>query len=204
MSTTEQKIPCKLCGKCNTRHWQQLDGRLVLCCKSCASRYHKRLDKQVCCVAPKTKPKKNKRKKRKGKRRKKCRYCYQDFLGYPAYKYCDGVCRDMDKRTGYTERVVQPEREKRLAAEQRRLDRINNAPGRGVTKADRLRVLKLYEKCLRCGSADVCANGLDHVIPLFKGGRHDPDNLQPLCWPCNKFKGIRCYDYRPFPCPPAR
>lgn len=39
---------------------------------------------------------------------------------------------------------------------------------------------------------------LDHVISLYSGGRHDPDNLQPLCRRCNFDKGwAGTDDYRP-------
>ena len=37
---------------------------------------------------------------------------------------------------------------------------------------------------------------LDHVKPLYHGGRHDPDNLQVLCWTCNREKGLKVVDYR--------
>lgn len=37
---------------------------------------------------------------------------------------------------------------------------------------------------------------MDHVIPLVKGGKHDKDNLQPLCLSCNSSKGAKTIDYR--------
>lgn len=30
---------------------------------------------------------------------------------------------------------------------------------------------------------------IDHVVPLSKGGSHDPSNLRPLCNPCNVSRG---------------
>ena len=90
--------------------------------------------------------------------------------------------------------------QKAEARERRRL-REEAAPGRGVTAEDRKRVFDFYGRvCLMCGKKKrkMC---LDHVIALYMGGRHDPDNLQPLCWPCNKRKGLKTIDYRPKPYP---
>lgn len=36
----------------------------------------------------------------------------------------------------------------------------------------------------------VPAEEVDHVIPLFKGGSNDEDNLQPLCKACHVEKSI--------------
>ena len=86
-------------------------------------------------------------------------------------------------------------------AKRRRKLREENAPGNGVTKDDRKLVYIFYGKrCLACGKS----RGrivLDHVIPLYEGGRHDPDNLQPLCYSCNTRKGTKTIDYRPYPWP---
>lgn len=93
-----------------------------------------------------------------------------------------------------------PSKHKKVIAAERRLNRIASAPGRGVSKLDREWVLELYgDRCLACGCGPVLPYMLDHVEPLFKGGRHDPDNLQPLCWGCNRTKGIRTVDHRPTP-----
>lgn len=92
-------------------------------------------------------------------------------------------------------------KEQKEAAKVRRILREEMAPGRGVTMQDRAMVYKFYgKKCLSCKKYKkrMC---LDHVIPLFVGGRHDPDNLQPMCWKCNKKKGIKIADYRPYPYP---
>lgn len=47
--------------------------------------------------------------------------------------------------------------------------------------------------CLKCGKSGVT---MDHIIPVSKGGRHEIDNLQPLCGSCNSSKGTKTIDYR--------
>lgn len=50
-------------------------------------------------------------------------------------------------------------------------------------------------KCLRCGRSDVKLTA-DHVVPVALGGTSNIDNLQPLCLPCNLWKGARHMDFR--------
>lgn len=50
-------------------------------------------------------------------------------------------------------------------------------------------------RCLRCGRSDVELTQ-DHVIPLSKGGKHDINNIQPLCRTCNSSKYTGTKDYR--------
>lgn len=85
-------------------------------------------------------------------------------------------------------------------AKVRRKLREELAPGRGVTRQDRVNVYNFYGRaCLICGSKrSLC---LDHVQALYCGGRHDPDNLQPLCYSHNSEKGLKTIDYRPQPWP---
>ena len=42
-------------------------------------------------------------------------------------------------------------------------------------------------KCGICGLS--VALTIDHIIPLSKGGKHEPANVQALCRPCNSRKG---------------
>lgn len=46
--------------------------------------------------------------------------------------------------------------------------------------------------CVACGSADRLQ--LDHIVPVARGGRTEPDNLQVLCGPCNQSKGAKPFD----------
>lgn len=57
-------------------------------------------------------------------------------------------------------------------------------------------ILEFYgHKCLCCGRGDVKLT-IDHVIPIFYGGKHSADNVQPLCGPCNSRKKDKHIDYR--------
>lgn len=52
----------------------------------------------------------------------------------------------------------------------------------------RKRILKKNDyKCIQCSSVKNLE--IDHIIPLSRGGRHDEDNMQTLCRPCNRKKG---------------
>lgn len=44
-------------------------------------------------------------------------------------------------------------------------------------------------RCACCGQTGKLT--MDHIRPLARGGRHRIVNLQPLCWPCHKAKGMQ-------------
>lgn len=45
-------------------------------------------------------------------------------------------------------------------------------------------------RCVRCGASNKEKRlEVDHIIPISRGGTNDMDNLQTLCWECNKDKG---------------
>lgn len=50
-----------------------------------------------------------------------------------------------------------------------------------------------YYTCQMCEASTAQQSLLllevDHIIPISKGGLSDPDNLQTLCWKCNRSKG---------------
>lgn len=84
---------------------------------------------------------------------------------------------------------------KRRAISQRYTARKNGAPGRGVTAEDIERILERDgHQCLVCGAIEDLE--MDHIIPLSRGGAHDPSNLQTLCRSCNSSKYTRATDFR--------
>ena len=49
--------------------------------------------------------------------------------------------------------------------------------------------------CCQCGNSTYAEPNLllevDHIIPISKGGLTQEDNLQTLCWKCNRSKGAK-------------
>lgn len=91
--------------------------------------------------------------------------------------------------------------------------RANNykryAPGQGMhTPAELTALYVRYGRCLRCKRTLRTLKRLgvpitpDHVVPLLwkgpelRGHRNEIFNIQPLCLPCNLWKGCRLIDYR--------
>lgn len=58
--------------------------------------------------------------------------------------------------------------------------------------AIRKRLLDHSPLCAMCQKGGIIqpATEVDHVLPLFKGGTDDMDNLQPLCAQCHKIKTL--------------
>lgn len=58
----------------------------------------------------------------------------------------------------------------------------------------------IYERdghrCRKCGRRTDDLE-IDHIVPIAKGGKSTPDNLQTLCHRCNKAKGTKTEDYTP-------
>lgn len=82
----------------------------------------------------------------------------------------------------------------RIYAQSRRARIAGN--GGELTQEEWDAILDFYgHKCLCCGRDDVKLT-IDHVIPIFHGGKHSADNIQPLCGPCNSRKKDKQIDYR--------
>ena len=72
-------------------------------------------------------------------------------------------------------------RERKRAADRRRHGR--KMAGRGVSVAEYRKIMKIFGGlCVYCADK---AETMDHVIPLSRGGKHEPENLVPACKKCN-------------------
>lgn len=69
----------------------------------------------------------------------------------------------------------------------------------GLTEAEWQEIKRAHGfRCLRCRKPESLLLKLtpDHVVALARGGEHAPVNIQPLCGPCNSWKGARTIDFR--------
>lgn len=69
----------------------------------------------------------------------------------------------------------------------------------GLTEAEWQAIKRAHGfRCLRCLKPESLLLQLtpDHVVAVSRGGAHEPANIQPLCGPCNSWKGARTIDYR--------
>lgn len=46
----------------------------------------------------------------------------------------------------------------------------------------------LADPCAYCGGVGA---HFDHIEPLYRGGKHEADNLARVCWPCNRQKNTQ-------------
>lgn len=71
-----------------------------------------------------------------------------------------------------------------------KVDRRPGARARGYdAEWERVRAAHLrdHPDCRRCGQP---GQHVDHIIPLARGGTHDPANLQTLCHSCHSMKTV--------------
>lgn len=62
-----------------------------------------------------------------------------------------------------------------------------NTKGPGVSAAQWRAILSRYgNRCAYCGAEGKLAQ--DHVVPVSRGGAHEPSNIVPACKPCNSSK----------------
>lgn len=151
---------------------------------------------------------------RDGVEGKACVKCleWKPLPKFARHKTCAGgrrnICTTCDGRLAYArnpegrKRAVRayqkshPEavREQKRASNRRRHGQ--KAAGRGI-KAKEWRAIRAAfdDRCAYCGDP---ATTMDHVIPLSRGGLHEPENVVPACKPCNFEKHNKMpEDFRP-------
>jgi len=135
-----------------------------------------------------------------GKTCSKCRKkkCYRAFA-------CDkrksdglhGHCRICRSKVYAKHRQAYPEHQ-RISKHNARARKKKAVATLTVQQWLDLKALYNY-RCLCCGKQepDITLT-LDHVIPISKCGGNGISNVQPLCLTCNKKKGTKSIDFRPF------
>lgn len=66
------------------------------------------------------------------------------------------------------------------------------------TENEWIDMLNFFEfMCVRClGGQDCDIIHKDHIMPIYQGGSHGLDNIQPLCLKCNTSKSSENKDWR--------
>ena len=93
-----------------------------------------------------------------------------------------------------TQRKTQSSKQKTEKAEVRSLSkRKKQKRSRYISASVRVSVLNRDGyRCVFCGrSAKQVELEVDHIIPFSQGGSNDLNNLQTLCFDCNRGKGAR-------------
>ncbi len=114
------------------------------------------------------------------------------------------LATDRSARGGARNRTRGERPSKRGAVHARRADsaksgtsarKRGSAPARPLLMAMKRAMRKLAlrdcgQRCVYCASPlDTHNATLDHVMPLARGGAHDPENIVAACGPCNRLKG---------------
>lgn len=76
----------------------------------------------------------------------------------------------------------------------RRRSRERNSEGSFTADEWKALCEKYGNRCLACGRDGKLT--VDHVVPVAAGGKSTIENIQPLCFRCNRQKGVRVIDYR--------
>ena len=189
-------LPWRTYMACRRKAWHMgLEGRTVLTpeAREAASRRMKVNGRPAPIVAPIF--------VRDGVEGKACTKCleWKPLPKFARQKTCAGgrrnICTTCSGRLAYarnperckqTVRAYQkshPEvvREQKRASNRRRHGQ--KAAGRGI-KAREWRAIRAAfdDRCAYCGDP---ATTMDHVVPLSRGGLHEPENVVPACKPCN-------------------
>lgn len=143
---------------------------------------------------------------KRGRRPEPCALCARNrSRGRYCHKYAD-LCRlcflsqqpqtincrrlrmlSAEERAQYTRGQTQ-------ARKHRRRESLYRSCSSGVTPADWRAICAVFVRdgvvwCAYCAESE--ARTVEHVVPLCRGGRHDVDNVLPVCSWCNTSKGAK-------------
>lgn len=92
-------------------------------------------------------------------------------------KYCKNNKKRVDK---IKKRYSKSERGRAVAAEhqRRRYARMKQGIPIDITEEELKKIQKIYQKAQNLTCTTGVRHDVDHIIPLFEGGMHHPDNLQ--------------------------
>ena len=135
------------------------------------------------------------RTKNKDRINKELRDWYKSNPGKNKEYHDKWIVDNVEKTKENSKRYKSNNKDKVRENDRNRRARIKKSKGI-ITKEEWSAVLEKHgNKCLCCGRTDVKMT-MDHVKPIFIGGSHTVDNVQPLCLSCNSKKHIKHIDYR--------
>ena len=144
------------------------------------------LIKQKCVEYNIKKPKKLESENKKRRVVKECLHCKKDFQVVPSraegrweIKFCSHKCSSDHRYLGQ----LHKRRMLNAVAATRRANKKKASVG--LNEEDKSRIMKMYLECPE-------GYEVDHIIPLSKGGKHHPDNLQYLTVSENRKKSNKC------------
>jgi 5-methylcytosine-specific restriction endonuclease McrA len=112
----------------------------------------------------------------------------------PLQKFVRGVLRDLVTQAN-AQKVDKPKKPKSKKATdvKSQPQQQGKKQSRYIPLSDRFVVLQRdNHQCVSCGkSPPTVTLEVDHIIPFSKGGNNDINNLQTLCFECNRGKGTR-------------
>ncbi|MBW4622836.1 MAG: HNH endonuclease [Cyanosarcina radialis HA8281-LM2] len=114
----------------------------------------------------------------------------------PLQKLVRGVIRDLIERhnSQKPDRPKKPKTRKSVATKSlSQTKQQKEKRSRYISPSTRVSVLhRDGYKCVFCGrSSQQIQLEVDHIIPFYKGGKNCLNNLQSLCFDCNRGKGSR-------------
>ena len=186
-SAERRRRNCEKCGKSFVpRQWQIDTGGGRFCSHDCASQDLVQRDYWKAAMP----------KRIEGTKRAMAEGRIPIRRGPEHHQWNGGPIASRRRRTESGKAAAQ-NRAYRAANRERVKDWAHVRQGRKLDRLPYGTIPSLYEKqkakCAFCQKSIRSGYHVDHIVPLAKGGRHEPLNLQLLCGPCN----VRKWTFHP-------